>query len=331
MIRSLFAVLVVALGSVSAVRAGERVELVLRSEATVNGAWVTLADVAELDAIHRVDPDLADRLARVRLAAVRAGAGTLLLQQRDIATAARYASRGRLGKVSIADGSAVVRVTPQLRTVAASSLVDLAVTQFLARCDEVAERCTAAVDASAVRPLDVPAGNLVLDAVLPPRWLDRPGTLDVKVRVIVDDVVVGAARVPVTWRAVREAWVLESAAEPRAALRRKDVRSVRIDAGDVSASALAFDPRSRVLRATDAIDRGTAVPTYGRQMLAEFRTGDEVPVSVALGNVRVTRKGVAVQDGRPGARAFVRFEGADLVSGQVPLPKSDSDTERSQR
>lgn len=311
--------------------ASERVDLVLRSEAAVNGVWISLSDVADLDAIRRDDPDLADRLTRVRMAAVRAGSGTIVLQHRDIATAVRHASRGKVGKVSIADGAAVVRVTPQLRTVAASSLVDFAVTRFLARCGELAERCTAAVDAAAVRPLDIPVGNLVLDAVLPPRWLDRPGTLDVKVRVIVDDVVVGAARVPVTWRAVREAWVLESAAEPRDALRRTDVRTVRIDAGDVSASALAFDPRSRVLRATDSIDRGTAVPTYGRQTLAEFRAGDEVPVSVALGNVRVTRKGVAVQDGRPGARAFVRFEGADLVSGQVPLPESGSDTERSQR
>lgn len=325
------ALLVAALGSVSAVRAVERADLVLRAEATVSGVWVTLADVADLDAIRRADPDLAGRLARVRLAAVRAGTGTLLLQQREIATAARHASRGQVGKVSIADGSVTVRVTPQLRTVTASSLTDLAVEQFLARCGEVAERCTAAVDAKAARPLEVPAGNLMLDVVLPPRWLDRTGTLDVKVRVSVDDVVVGAVRVPVTWRAVREAWVLESAAEPGAAVRREDVRTVRIDAAAVSPTALAFDPRSRVLRTTDAIDRGTAVPLYGRQMLAEFRTGDEVPVSVALGNIRVTRKGVAVQDGRPGARAFVRFEGADLVSGRVPMPESDSDTERSQR
>ena len=328
MLRNL-TLLLVALVSAPAARAAERIDLVLQPEATVSGVWVKLADLTALDTVRGADPELADRLARIRLAPVPAGVGSLQLKERDIATVIRQASRGRIGKISIADGSNAVRITAQRRPVAASLLAERAVTQFLARCSEVAERCTAAADMSSARSLDVPAGHLALDVLLPPRWLDRPGKVEVKVRAVVDDVVVGAVRIPVTWRAVREAWLLEAAVEPRVALRRKDVRTVRVDSDDMSLDSLAYDPHSRLLRTTEAIDRGAVVAPLGPTLLAEFRAGDEVPVSVALGHVRVIRKGVAAQDGRPGARAFVRFEGADMVSGRVPAADfADGETGR---
>jgi len=301
--------------------AGERIELVLRPEARVEQAWITLADIADLDAVRRLDADLSERLAGLRLAPVRAGAGPIVLKRDEVAAAVRRAALGRIGKISVADGSVSVRVTPQLRAVSVPALVDAAVTQFLERCGEVAERCTADVDANALRPADVPAGRLTLDAVLPPGWPNRPGTTNVKVRMVVDDVVVGAVRVPVNWRGLRRAWALEAAVEPGRALRRRDVSEVRVEASRASTDALAYDANARVLRPTELLERGSVIAIPKGWTLAEFRAGDEVPVSVALGDVRVTRPGAAVQDGRPGARAFVRFEGTDLISGHVAVAR----------
>lgn len=303
--------------------AADTVDLPLRPEASVSGPWVRVADVADLDAVRRLDVALADRLASVRLAPVRANAGTLLLPVRDIATAVRHAAPGRIGKVTL-DGAKSVRVTAQLRPLPAAQLRSAASEQFLRRCAEVAERCTATIDAGAVSSLDIPAGRWRLDAALPPRWLDRPDTVDVKLRVIVDDVVVAGVRVPVHWRAVRTAWVVEAPTDPRVALRRRDVRPVRVDAAAVAHDAIAFEPASRLLHTTAALDRGTIlVPPLS--MLATFRAGDEVPLTMSLGNVRVTRNGTAVQDGRPGARAFVRVDQGQLLSGAVPMPADGDD------
>jgi hypothetical protein len=102
------------------------------------------------------------------------------------------------------------------------------------------------------------------------------------------------------------------------------VRPVRVDAAAVAHDAIAFEPSSRLLHTTAALDRGTIlVPPLS--MLATFRAGDEVPLTMSLGNIRVTRKATAVQDGRPGARAFVRVDQGQLLSGAVPMPADGDD------
>ena len=126
------------------------------------------ATSASWSVVQRVDAELADRLARSGLARsepmpAHSSAGNAMSRPPlRHAAAARDSARSRLS-----DGSDVMRVTPQLQP---SPFLHGARryrnTQFLARCGEAAERCSAPIDAAALRPIRIPAGRLVMDAVL---------------------------------------------------------------------------------------------------------------------------------------------------------------------
>lgn len=299
----------------------------LQSDATVSGARVSLSDVADLDALRRVDPALAARLAGVSLATVPANAELLHLKVRDVLGRIRHASAGAVGKVAIDRGIDRIRVTARQEPVPASVLVDAAVEHFLAECSAVARQCRVDADMVRVAATRIPSGRLELRPMLPARWIDRGTETAARVGLVVDGVQVGAVSVPLKWHAQREAWRLAAGVDRGGALRRKDVRAVYVDAHELAATGqgLWYDAFTRVVKARTELGVGAFVPAAGGDVLAIHRKGDPVAVQMRLGNVQVVRTGEAIEDARAGHRSFVRFEGEDLVSARVRDAGSEED------
>lgn len=328
--RCLAAMFAVAMTAPAAYAGDARPELVLRVESQVAGVRVRVGDIADLGAIDRRDGLLAKRLAKIPLTTVRLGSALIVLNLKDIEMAVRRAAPGALGKISVDGNAQQVRIVPAMHKISGHVVRDAAIAYLLDSCNVLAERCSASGAGASPVAISIPHGTWRLDAVMPTRWIEQAGTLEVPLRVMVDDVVVGAVRVPLDWRAMREAWVLNSAVDKGQVVRRKDLQRVRADAHDAQTDAFAYDVRSRLARATRALEAGAVIATTDSAVLAEFRKGDLVPVAYAIGHVRLLREGAAAEDGRAGSKAFVRFGADGLIAGRVrTAEKSEVEYERS--
>ena len=328
--RCFAALFALATAALAAHASDPRSELVLRSESQVAGVRVRLGDVAHLGSIERQDPALAKRLAEISLATVRLGSAPIVLSLRDVEMAVRRAAPGALGKISVDGNTQYARVIPAMQQVPGRVLRDAAIDRLIESCGLLAERCAVSSSGASSVAISIPRGAWRVDAVLPPRWIERGGTVTVPLRVTVDDVVVGAVRIPLEWRAEREVWVVNSAVDKGQVVRRKDLQLVRTDAREAQADALVYDVRSRLVRATRALEAGAVIAPTDPGVLAEFRAGDQVPVAYAIGHVRLMREGTAAEDGRAGRSAFVRFGADGLIAGKVTMSeKSEVEYHRS--
>jgi flagella basal body P-ring formation protein FlgA len=218
-----------------------------------------------------------------------------------------------------------VQVVPSLQRVDAEQVLSAATGQWVTACETVAEACVAQgrSDTGSFADVFVPIGTVSFEPLIPSDILRRPSRTKVPVRVQVDGHQVGAMQVPIEWHALRPAWQIVAPIAAGQVVRRADVRPVRVDTRDVRGEGVVYDARTRLARATRALALDDVVVIDAESTIAEFRAGDAVPVVATIGNVQLTRTGTAVQDGRRGSSAFVRFADGGLLSSPVPREPSD--------
>ncbi|MDO8587050.1 MAG: flagellar basal body P-ring formation chaperone FlgA [Armatimonadota bacterium] len=291
--------------------AGATAEVLVRPSSSVPGAEVTLADIGS---VKSSDRNLAARLQGVTICAAPLAGRSQSISRAQIIAALR--KRGLSDSVSL--------LSPPQVTVTRPSLVVKGQTLF-----EVVRKLTleaglkgAAVEVEPVRlPADqvVPSGSVeVRVSAAAPKV--RKGRNTVPVEILVDGKRYRSVQVSVTARVFGRALVATQAIGRNEPLTAVNTVVQDCETTNVFEDVIDALPPSDAI-ASVPIAQGAQIRRKWISEPAVIKAGDVVIVSVVGESTRVSEKGTAAGDGRPGDRIKVRLSGgAREVRGTVVGP-----------
>ncbi len=319
--RCLVATLLFAFTALAAARQGD-VEVVIQARAAAQGPVVRISDVADLEPLRAINARAAARIANVPVGIVRAGVDRLELETKTVREIIRWAAARERVALVITHRSRVVSIQTELRALDGAAAEHEAAEALSVACQALARDCAVQGSERRGEPLRVPNGKITYEASLPPRWNETSSPARVAVRILVDGVSVGAVKVPIAWTASRQAFELSKPVQRGEAVRVEDVRAVRVSADEIRSVGVVYSVRTQLMHATQSLDVGTIIAPVAMHALAAFRTGEALVVEVGVGPVRVQREAIALQNGREGGAALVKFESDQLTTAKLPMQRA---------
>jgi len=310
--RTILCAQVLILALVLAAGAAPQATIMVRPESEVSAANCMLADIA---AVQCGAEELAQKLANVSICPSPLPGKTRKLTREQIVVALRRAG--------ISDGTADLLCPAEVAVKRSLTMVTGQALFEATREFALTGRSwpgTVAVEPTRL-PADqaVPSGKLELRVKAGSREA-RKGRNSLPVEIVVDDQIYRTVHVPLLVKVSAPVLVSAQAIPRGTAISPANVALQERDITNLPDDVLLEEP-SGDWSASVPIPEGAVIRRHWVDEPPAVRSGDAVLVVVEAGAVRVTDKGTAVQDGRPGQRIKVRFTGdVREIRGPVAEP-----------